>query len=51
MTPHDTPDQKPVFKGMGWSPQNPIKAPPQGFRYVYADEVYMGSPTFVEMQK
>jgi hypothetical protein len=52
ISPCDSTDSKPIFKGLGWNPkEEEIPVPPEGFRYVYADEVFQGSTTFDEMQK
>ena len=50
LTKLDTTKLKPQFKQVSWSPENEIIAPLDGYRYVYADELYPGSATFIEMQ-
>lgn len=47
----DAIDQMPQFKQVGWSHTNPIQAPLDGYRYVYADEVHPGCTTFSIMQE
>lgn len=51
VSPCDSTDTKPIFKAVGWNPrEDDIPVPPEGFRYVIADEVFPGCPTFTEMQ-